>query len=178
MPIESDIPSATNPDWSREKKSVFEWSPSRSVLASLRSYQYWRKRGFVGLFFSKIAAIRHRFWSVVAGCDIPINTNIGGGLLMPHPNGIVIHPDCKIGPNCLIFQQVTLGSNRGGARPGVPVVGGHVDIGAGAKLVGGVIIGDHAVIGINAVVLSDVPNGAVAVGIPARATFRKSQVAE
>lgn len=177
MPTDSNMPSATNPDWSREKKSVFEWSPSRSLLASLRSYQYWQDRGFFGRIFCKFAAVRHRFWSVIAGCDIPINTNIGGGLLMPHPNGIVIHPGCRIGPNCLIFQQVTLGSNSGGSRKGVPSLGGHVDIGAGAKIIGGVKIGDHAVIGTNAVVLCDVPDGALAMGVPAKISFSKKQAA-
>ncbi len=122
--------------------------------------------------------MRHRIWSVVTGSDIPINTNISGGLLMPHPNGIVIHPECKIGPNCLIFQQVTLGSNARGSRKGVPILGGHVDIGAGAKIVGRVVIGDHAVIGTNAVVLTDVPAGAVAIGIPARIIFPKKQTTE
>ena len=116
--------------------------------------------------------MRHRFWSVVTGCDLPINTKIGGGLLMPHPNGIVIHPMCKVGPNCLILQQVTLGSNGSNIRSGVPTLGGHVDVGAGAKILGPIMIGDHAVIGANAVVLTDVPANAVAVGIPARVSSR------
>jgi serine O-acetyltransferase len=90
---------------------------------------------------------------------------------MPHPTGIVIHPDATIGVNCLIFQQVTLGQ---GSRPGTPRIGGHVDIGAGAKILGGVTIGDHARIGANAVVLDDVPAGASAVGIPARVVREKS----
>lgn len=86
-------------------------------------------------------------------------------MLMPHPNGIVIHPDASIGVNCLVFQQVTIGA---GNRPGLPRIGGHVDIGAGAKILGGVVVGDHARIGANAVVVDDVPTGATAVGIPAR----------
>lgn len=84
---------------------------------------------------------------------------------MTHPNGIVIHPEAKIGVNCLIFQQVTIGM---GTVPGLPVIGGHVDIGAGAKILGGVKIGDHAKIGANAVVLQDVPAHGTAVGIPAK----------
>ena len=67
--------------------------------------------------------------------------------MIPHPNGIVIHPDAKIGPNCLLFQQVTIGQNH----EGVPILGGHVDIGAGAKVLGAITIGDHAVVGANAV---------------------------
>lgn len=100
----------------------------------------------------------------MTGADIPLNCNIGGGLLIPHPNGIVIHPDAVIGPNCLIFQQVTIGMTHNG----VPTLGGHVDIGAGAKLLGCIHIGDHAVIGANAVVLQNVPEGAMAAGVPAQ----------
>jgi serine O-acetyltransferase len=108
--------------------------------------------------------IRHHFWSAVAGADIPLNCQIGGGLLLPHPNGVVVHPDAKIGPNCLLFQQVTIGDNGRGA----PVLMGHVDVGAGAKLLGPIIIGEHARIGANAVVTNDVPPQATVVGIPGR----------
>ena len=108
--------------------------------------------------------MRHRFWSAVTGADIPLDCQIEGGLLLPHPNGVVIHSSSQIGPNCLIFQQVTIGTGNGGIPP---VIGGHVDIGAGAKILGAVHIGDHACIGANAVVLIDVPAGKTAVGIPA-----------
>ena len=84
---------------------------------------------------------------------------------MPHPNGVVIHPDARIGPNCMFFQQVTVGTLKSGEAP---VIGGHVDIGAGAKILGGIVIGNHAKIGANAVVLADIPAGSVAVGVPAR----------
>jgi len=83
---------------------------------------------------------------------------------LPHPNGIVIHPDVRVGPNCLIFQQVTIGTRGSG---GVPQIGGHVDVGAGAKILGAVRIGNHVVIGANAVVMQDVPDNCMAVGIPA-----------
>ena len=108
--------------------------------------------------------LRHRFWAAISGADIPLNSRIGGGLLIPHPNGIVIHPACEIGPNCLIFQQVTIGSGKGG----VPTLGGHVDVGAGAKILGAVQVGTHAVIGANAVVVDDVMDSTTVVGIPAR----------
>jgi serine O-acetyltransferase len=111
-----------------------------------------------------MAVLRHRWWSMVTGADIPLNCRLGGGLLLPHPNGIVIHPDAEIGPNCLLFQQVTIGVGRGG----VPRIEGHVDIGAGAKIFGAVKVGRHAKIGANAVVLRDVPPGATAVGVPAK----------
>ena len=83
-------------------------------------------------------------------------------MLIPHPNGIVIHPDAKIGVNCLIFQQVTIGVRD---TRGFPQIGGHVDIGAGAKILGNVVIGDHARIGANAVVTRNVAAGAKAIGV-------------
>jgi serine O-acetyltransferase len=157
--------SATAPDWSREAKSFFAWQPHRSLLASLRSYDRWRQSTSpIAFVMRKIAVIRHRFWAAITGAEIPLGTRIGGGLMIPHPNGIVIHPDSVIGPNCLIFQQVTLGSGEDGA----PRIGGHVDIGAGAKILGGLTIGDHAKVGANAVVLTDVPAYATAVGVPSR----------
>ena len=143
------------------------WEPGRRLLRSIRAYQNWKGRwGPIGFVFSRWAVLRHRFWSIVTGADIPLNSRVGGGLAIPHPNGIVIHPAATVGPNCLIFQQATLGD--GGTIPGHPIVGGHVDIGAGAKILGGVTIGDHAKIGANAVVLCDVPAHATAVGVPAR----------
>lgn len=154
--------SAEVPDWSRERPRQF-WDPGRKLLLTVRRYQVWRARGGVlGALCCKFIALRHRFWSVVTGAEIPLTCQIGGGLLVPHPNGIVIHPDARIGVNCLIFHQVTLGS-RG--RGGVPEIAGHVDIGAGAKILGPVRIGAHARIGANAVVIADVAAHGVATGI-------------
>jgi serine O-acetyltransferase len=153
------------PDWSCEQPRQF-WDPSRKLLRTIRRYQYWNIKGgsFAGL-ICKWLVLHHRFWSVMTGADIPLNCNIGGGLLIPHPNGIVIHPMAKIGVNCLILSQVTIGTRD---KFGHPELGGHVEIGAGAKIIGAVRIGAHARIGANAVVLADVPAGATVVGVPAR----------
>ena len=157
--------SATEPDWSREAKRPWEWAPSRSLLASIRSYQRLTSvNGPLKTVRRRWAVLRHRFWSVVTGADIPLNCDLGGGLLIPHPNGIVIHPRARVGPNCLLFQQVTLGMVDAAA----PTLGGHVDVGAGAKLLGDIRVGDHARIGANAVVLCDVPTARTAVGVPAK----------
>jgi serine O-acetyltransferase len=156
--------SASVPDWSRETKRFWDWDPSRSLLASLRAYERATSApSVVRALLRKWLVVRHGFWSMVTGAQIPLGCRLGGGLLLPHPNGVVIHPDVVLGPNCLVFQQVTLGAGRSG----VPRLGGHVDIGAGAKILGGIVVGDHALIGANAVVLRDVPAGATAVGVPA-----------
>ncbi|MBW4579505.1 MAG: hypothetical protein KME42_08025 [Tildeniella nuda ZEHNDER 1965/U140] len=160
--------SSSEPDWSREE-SLQWWDPARQLLKSIRNYQYWRERGGVlGYFLTKYTVIQHRFWSAVTGADIPLNCRIQGGLLMPHPNGIVIHSEAVIGPNCLILQQVTIVS-------GV-IIGGNVDIGSGAKIIRSVSIGNHAKIGANAVVLCDVPANASAVGIPAKIMVKTPEV--
>jgi len=164
-PIKRRELSSREPDWSREFKPAFTWFPSRSLLGSIRAYQRSRASSSPLAFLIRaVAVLRHRFWSVVTGADIPLNAQLGGGLLLPHPNGIVIHPNAHIGPNCLIFQQVTIGTRHG---TGAPKIGGHVDIGAGAKILGPIRIGEHACIGANAVVLQDVPDGCTVVGVPA-----------
>lgn len=139
--------------------SAFEWAPGRQVLAAIRAYQAHK----APILLKKLAVARHRFWSAVAGCDIPINARIGPGLVMPHPNGIVIHPDAHIGRDCAIFQQVTIGGTP--TRDGVPEIGNNVEIGAGAKILGPVKVGDWALIGANAIVTDDVPRGATVVGV-------------
>ena len=152
--------SATDPDWTREAIRTF-WDPGPKLLRAIRRYQVAREKTGV---WSKICAkywvIVHRFWSVMTQSEIHLHMPIAGGLLLPHATGIILNQDSSIGPNCLIFHQVTLA--------GAVTVGGHVDIGAGAKIIGPVTIGDHAVIGANAVVTSDVGAFETVAGIPAR----------
>jgi serine O-acetyltransferase len=153
------------PDWTRESLRFLEWNPGKRLLGSIRAYQRHRTRGVHAWPLKALAVTRHRLWSVISGADIPLNSQIAGGLFMPHPNGIVIHPAAVIGPNCMILQQVTIGTN---GTDQAPVIEGHVDIGPGAKVLGAVRIGSHACIGANAVVLRDVPRNCTAVGVPAR----------
>ena len=152
--------SAEVPDWSREHIRRF-WDPGPKLIRAVRRYQAARARGGP---FAKIASkywtLNHLFWSTICQSELHLNTEIGGGLRLTHPTGIIIHPEARIGVNCMIFHQVTLA--------GPVVLGGHVDIGAGAKLLGPLSVGDHAVIGANAVVTRDVPAGATVAGIPAR----------
>lgn len=166
--------SAEQADWSREKPRLF-WDPSRKLIASIRDYQALnQKSGFFSKIVKKLAVLRYRFWSVITGADIPLTITISGGILLPHPNGIVLHPNSFIGPNCLIHQQVTLGVKRG--NEGAPKLMGHVDIGAGAKIIGAITIGKHALIGANAVVTKDVPDYAIVAGIPAKIIGSTSEV--
>jgi serine O-acetyltransferase len=161
--------SAEVPDWERER-ALRPWDPPRRLLGSIRRYQHWRQRaGLIARLVQKASVLEHRFWSVVTASDIPLNGQLGGGLVLLHPTGVVVHPEAVVGPNCVLMQQVTL---VGGVR-----LGGHVDIGAGAKVVRPVTIGAHAKIGANAVVLNDVPAGATVVGVPARVVRQDAAVA-
>ena len=115
----------------------------------------------------------------IFGIEVSPKVKIAGGLFLPHTVGTVIGAAC-IGSNCTIMQGVTLGaveSDLSFTRVLRPVIGDEVLIGSGAKILGGISVGDHARIGANAVVLCDVPAYAVAVGVPARIIV-KSPVGE
>lgn len=159
--------SSTEPDWSREALTRFQRAPGKRLLASIRRYHRFSGNSLYHRFQRAAAVLAHRKWTSICSSDIPLNVQIDGGLLLPHPFAIVIHPNTVIGPNCLIFQGVTIGTVGHGDRQ-APRIGGHVDIGAGAKILGKIKLGDHSRIGANAVVLTDVPDHALAVGIPAR----------
>lgn len=102
------------------------------------------------------------------GIELPYTVKLGRRVIIEHQSGIVIHGDSWIGDDSIIRQGVTLG-NRYIDRPfDAPKLGARVNVGAGAKILGQVSIGDDANIGANAVVLSDLPTGCTAVGIPAK----------
>jgi serine O-acetyltransferase len=104
----------------------------------------------------------------VYGIELPYSVQLGRRVVIEHQGAIVIHGNCVIGDDCILRQGVTMG-NRSLDRPAeAPVLGRRVNVGAGAKILGPVHIGDDAVVGANAVVLHDVPAGATVVGIPAR----------
>lgn len=110
----------------------------------------------------------YRFARNVYGIEIPDSAHIGRRVVFEHQSGIVIHGDAVIGDECVIRQNVTIGNRRPTHPFDAPRLGRRVAVGAGAKILGRVSLGDGATIGANAVVLSDVPAGATAVGIPAR----------
>jgi len=108
---------------------------------------------------------------MVTGIDLPCETRVGQRLRIEHFGGIIISGDTVIGDDVVLRNGVTIGLRHTG-KPGAPRIGNRVDIGAGAKILGTITIGDDAVIGANAVVLKDVPPGALAVGVPARVIMR------
>lgn len=98
------------------------------------------------------------------GCVIGVKAQFGPGFVLIHPVGVVINSAVRGGCNVRLESGVVIGDNRGR----IPTLGDDVFIGSGAKVIGGLHVGRGARIGANAVVLKDVPDGATAVGIPAR----------
>jgi len=122
----------------------------------------------IHIVFSKLAEI-------VCGVTIGVSAKIGHRLVIEHSGCIVVHGNAVIGDDCIIRQGVTIGNRRLDDPFGAPTIGNRVNIGAGAKILGRVKIGNDVEIGANAVVIKDVPDGAIAVGIPARVILKNDQ---
>ncbi len=106
----------------------------------------------------------------ILGVELPPETEVGPALRLLHPQAVVINRETRIGARCIIRASTTLGniSRPGAGETESPWVGDDVEFGVGAIVIGPVRIGHGARIGAGAVVLKDVPPGAVAVGNPAR----------
>ena len=104
----------------------------------------------------------------MTGIEIHPGATIGRRFFIDHGMGVVIGETAEIGDDCTLYHGVTLGGTSWAKGKRHPTLGNGVVIGAGAKVLGPIVIGDHAKIGSNAVVVKAVPPGATAVGIPAR----------
>jgi serine O-acetyltransferase len=130
------------------------------------------------LYLNKVPAIPKILWAfnrIVFSCDIPCTADVHPTVLFIHNGlGVVIHKKSKIGKNTTILHHVTIGGNMGkkaiyeGKEITYPIIGEGVFVGVGACILGPVIIGNHAQIGAGSIVLSDVPDYALAVGSPAK----------
>ena len=148
-------------------------SPDYSAGAALRLV--WSYLGLRATILYRLSHVLHRrrvpalpqilsrLNIVLHGLDIPSAVAIGPGLYIPHPVGTVIMAR-RIGSRVTIVSAVTIGMRN---EPSTPIIGDDVYIGAGARILGGIRIGNRAKIGANAVVLRDVPDDHVAVGVPA-----------
>lgn len=107
---------------------------------------------------------------IVFSCDIRPSVNVGEGTAFYHNGlGVVIHPKSRIGKNCKVYQNVTLGGNgKEKALNGAPIISDNVTICAGAIILGRITIGAGSTIGANSVVIKDVEPGSTVVGVPAK----------
>ncbi len=122
--------------------------------------------------FSVVYRALYRTVRNLYGIELPYSVKLGRRVVFEHQHGIVVHGATEIGDDCIIRQGVTLGIRSLKRLTEAPVLGRGVNVGAGAKIIGPVKVGDGADIGANAVVLKDVPPGALAIGVPARVVPR------
>jgi serine O-acetyltransferase len=133
------------------------------VLLRVSGFCYNHHLGLVAKFFSLMNLL-------LFGIETSPRVKIGGGLFLPHTVGTILGAE-SIGKNVTIMHGVTLGAREFDFHFTAfsrPVIGNNVFIGAGAKIIGSLTIGDYAKIGANAVVLHDVPSHSLAVGVPAK----------
>jgi serine O-acetyltransferase len=112
--------------------------------------------------------ITGRLVNILTGIEISSRAVIGGGMYLPHLGTIIIAHQTVIGQFAVIHQEVTFGNAAKEGKMVFPVLGDRVYVGAGAKIIGNVKIGNDVMIGCNAVVVKDIPDHATAVGMPAR----------
>ena len=115
-----------------------------------------------------VSLIWHKLVEVATGICLPAGATIGKGLYIGHFGGIFLSGHAVLGEHCTLSQCVTVGYGGRGEGLGEPVVGDRVYIAAGAKVIGKIQVGNDVAIGANAVVVKDVPDHAVVVGVPAR----------
>jgi len=165
----------------REDWRTYDRQLSRQGLWAMAVYRFGRWRytirwRWLRMPFSFLYKVLKVVSEVLTGIELPCETMLGRRFRIDHFGGIVISGDAVFGDDCVIRNGVTVGLKHEGQR-GAPILGNRVDIGAGAKLLGSIRIGDDVQIGANAVVLTDVPSNSIAVGVPARVLRRKAPVA-
>lgn len=115
-----------------------------------------------------LARLLHLHFSYKYGIWIHPDTDIAEGLRLDHFGGIIVNKRAKIGKNCNIGPGTVIGQANRGKRAGYPIIGNNVYIGPGSKIIGGITIGDNVAIGASCVVVNNIPNNAVVVGIPGK----------
>jgi serine O-acetyltransferase len=167
----------------RDIQAVFERDPAaRSVTEVL-----WCYPGVHALLFHRLA---HRLWNrgwltlgrfvshvgrFLTGIEIHPGARLGAGLFIDHGMGVVIGETTEVGANCTLYQGVTLGGTSLKKEKRHPTLGNNIVVGAGAKILGAITIGDHSKIGAGSVVVTEVPPHSTVVGVPGRVVQRSGE---
>lgn len=173
--IRKDFRAALSMDPAATSKTevILTYSGFHALLFYRFAHCLWTRRiPFLPRAMSQLA----RF---LTGIEIHPGASIGSGLFIDHGMGVVIGETSEIGDNVTLFQGVTLGGTGKQRGKRHPTVGSHVVVGAGAKVLGPILVGNYVKIGANAVVLQDVPDHSTVVGIPGRIVrIKDERVAE
>lgn len=161
-------------DLDRFAEETDESSPLRIFVRGILSqgfqaivvYRFFHWFHIRGIPTQPFRFVIERCIEIMTGISIPAAAEIGKGLRIHHFGGIIFHSSVKMGEHCTIYQGVTIGDKGGWGAP--PKIGNNVLIGAGAKVLGDITVGDNTAIGANAVVVASVPDNSIAVGIPAK----------
>ena len=162
----------------REDWRTYERDPARQGLWVMVVYRFGRWRygihnRWLRLPFSILYKILKLLSQILTGIDLPCEVTVGRRFRIEHFGDIIISGDTVFGDDVVIRNGVTVGLKRTN-ECGAPVIGNRVDIGAGAKVLGPIRIGDDVAIGANAVVLQDVPPNSLAIGVPAQIRPRRT----
>ncbi len=136
------------------------------VVYRFGRWRYLARPTVLRKFLSFIYRILFKLTQILTGVELPCEAEVGDNLVIDHFGGIIVSGFAKLGNNCRIRDGVVIGLRRIGDKR-APVLGDNVDVGSGAKLLGAIRIGNNVLVGANAVVLCDVPDDCIAVGVPA-----------
>lgn len=146
-----------------------DWAAQGFWVLMIYRFGRWRYT-IKNVLIRKICSFLYKFLykliQILTGIEMPCEAEVGENFLIDHFGGIVISGYAKFGDNCRIRNGVVVGLKNVN-EPCAPQIGNNVDIGAGAKLLGNIKIGSNVSIGANSVVLTDVPDNSIAVGVPA-----------
>jgi serine O-acetyltransferase len=155
-------------DWQMHDR---DWTRPGFRAVAVHRFGVWRMQiqpRWVRLPFSWFYKVLFRYVRNHYGIELPYSVKLGDRVIIEHQSGIVVHGNAEIGDDCILRQGVTIGLRRLTHKTDAPKLGKRVNVGAGAQILGAIMIGDDVRIGANAVVLCDVPAGATAIGIPAQ----------
>jgi serine O-acetyltransferase len=154
-------------DWSRQGF----WA---MVVYRFGRWRYTLKIPVVRKCFSFLYKFMYKVVQVLTGIELPCEVPVGKNFRIDHFGYVVVSGFAKFGDGCVLRSGVVVGLQRT-EDPGAPTIGNNVDIGTGAKVLGKITIGNDVLIGANSVVITDVPDNSIAVGIPARIIPRKEE---
>lgn len=147
------------------------------VIYRFGRWRYGVRPPVVRKLFSLTYKFLYKLIQIVTGIELPCEANVGRNFTIDHFGGIIVSGYATFGDNCRIRNGVTVGLRRVDEKV-APTIGSNVDIGAGAKLLGPINVGNNVVIGANAVVIHDVPSNSIAVGVPATVKPRSNMSRE